>query len=91
MVHRSGTQLEELSTPAGTAVRKDRYPGGSIWLPNLDGFIYILSSSEESVCRCSWAKCVYRKLGRSSGGAQTGSKWWIDIQSASVVSRYLEE
>ena len=60
--------------------------GGCFWLPNLGGFVSILSNPEESVCRCNWAKCVSCKQWKSSGGAQTISKWRVSCQSASVVS-----
>ena len=61
-----------------------------IWLPNLDGFISILSNREESVRGCSWAKCVSCICDKSCAGVQTGCKWWIDSQSASAVSCYKE-
>ena len=48
MVHRSGTQLEELSTPAGTAVRKVDPSDFQIWMASFTFYPVVKSLSVDT-------------------------------------------
>ena len=62
--------LSSSTSPYNAAVRKVDASGSQTWMASFAFY----TNCEESVCRCSWAKCVSCKYDKSSDSAQTGSK-----------------